>query len=378
MRNLINHLSAGLILIASVSFPLQSGLSQTSSGRALLAFEAVSQVWQLKTGDETRYAGEASLPFYLFLNVHPRSQIRLSGAGASYVSFQQYDTPLGKSDSTSTLSGLTNFKLESDFAISNRILVGLNAGLPTGQTSLTDEEERAVALFVRPELASRMPRPGSGMDLGGQLAFAQPLTSHWLAAASAGIQSRGAYTAKEDAGEVDPGDEMLASLAIDYGAPRFSARAGAILTTFSAEQYNGEDHFQSGDKIEYKLGLNARTGLANWSASIRHIERSANSIGAELKTESKNSNSPFTMARLAVELALTPGFHLQPSLHSRRLGKNESDFGEGSILGGGLELIFPAPSSEVRLYLSGAVGEINDGETDVIGGAAGARMAFRL
>ncbi len=351
--------------------PLENGMGS-------LAFEAVAQAWQLKTGELKQYAGEVSLPFYLFLDVHRRAQVRVSGAGASYVNFQEFDTETGQTDTTSTLSGMTNFRVEADYSLSSRFMIGLNTGLPTGRTSLSDEEERAIALFVRPELASRVPRPGSGFDIGGQIAAAFPLNTVWIAAASAGYQARGAYTAREGGVEIDPGDELLGSLGLDYQRGNLAARLAGIYTTFSPEMVNGIDHFQSGEKIEAKLAAGVRTGMTLWSFSFRHIQRSANSLGTDLLEESENSNSPFTIARLAADIQVARQFHVIPSLHSRSLAANESDAGEANIYGGGLEFAFPSNSADLRIFLSGSTGSVNDGDTDVLGGAMGARLAFRL
>jgi len=366
-------------IFATLFVPMTLGLGQISPiQRSLVSLESYAQTWHVEGTNEEQVILEWGTPISLFLPVGERGQVRMASSSSGYYSYQIRRTALASADSSTSLVGLTNFRIEGDWALSPQVLLGGNISLPTGRTELNEEELQAVALFLKPELASRLPRPGSGFDFGCQLSAVRLIGADWLGGGAIGYQNRGAYTPHDGGAEINPSDELLLNVALEYSREGTKGRAAIAMTTFGSERAEGSKHFKSGDKYEFLLSGFTRIRETGFWGSFHHIRRNTNRIGSSLSFEPENSHGPYTLVRFGANEPLGQVFHLLAFFEGRWLGKNGYGKGAASVFGGGLEgaLIFRA--SELRLHVSYYEGETDDGTRDLRGLSSSLRFVFLL
>lgn len=368
-----------LLLFMMLLLPAAISFAQVSpSAKSVLSVEGYAQTWELVGDREEQLILEWGTPISLFLPLQEQGEIRVAASGCGYHTNFRRQTALMLRDSSSNLTGLTNFRIEGDWALSPQILLGANFSLPTGRTELDEEELRAIALFMKPELATRVPRPGSGLDFGCQLSAVQELNPSLLGGAAVGYQNRGAYTPHKHGADINPGDEFLMSAAVEFSNGNSKARAALIMTAFSSEKTGDAKHFKSGDKYEILLTGMSRIRQSTFWISLHHIRRNSNRIGTKLVMEPENSHGAYTLLRLGTDVPLSSPFHLLPFLEGRWLGENGYAEGAASVYGGGLEGAFILKSSELRLYFSYYEGETDGGDRTLRGISSGFRFAFAL
>ncbi len=344
--------------------------------RTVIAFEAYVQAWHLKDSHSEQVAGEAGFPFHLTQAIHDRGELRVSGAGASYVT---YSTPSGPSatEIAHRVSGMANFHVEADWALLPALLLGANVGLPTGRTRLTDDERQALVLFTRPETASRMPRLGSGLDVGVQAA-SSVRAGTLLFGGSAGYQYRGSYTAQAQAAEVNPGDELLLSGGVDYRGSGTHGNAALVFTHFGVDRIAGGEELQAGNELEFKGALTTRIAHHVCFAALRHIRRAPAEFGPDLDTELPATTGLYTAVRAGMDFRVIKALHLAPAFQARWLGRNGYGRGAATLQGPALDIVVSFSSLEVRLQGDYYSGKMNDGDTDVRGGGGGLTLALFL
>ena len=151
------------------------------------AAQIFAQSWDIQTNDAVTNITQSVLPIGIFLPIRDGLEARVS---TSYVSLSKKTS----NGPTETVSGLTDLKLQANYALlGRRLMLGISLNLPTGQGNLTSQEQDVVFGFVAPDLSVRANRLGEGFNVGTTLSLAQPLSAYSTFGLAAGIVARGAY-----------------------------------------------------------------------------------------------------------------------------------------------------------------------------------------
>jgi hypothetical protein len=107
-----------------------------------------------------------------------------------------------------------------------------------------DEEQQRVAFALAPQfLGYRVRQPGRGLDVGGGITYAFPLSEGWAIGVGGSYLHRGSFRAVKDGAEIRPGGEVTASAGFDGGI------GGMRIRVDGTRRIYGED---SGEGVDYK------------------------------------------------------------------------------------------------------------------------------
>jgi len=136
----------------------------------------------------------------------------------------------------------------------NLALVTLGAGLPSGNTDLSDEELVLAGVSASRALENPVTSFGTGLNLNLGLAVARELGG-WVLGLGAGYAVRGKYDATfvGQSYEIDPGDEFNITLgadrAFEWGGRRSKFIADFIYSNYGEDELEGLPFFEAGDKF---------------------------------------------------------------------------------------------------------------------------------
>jgi hypothetical protein len=184
-------------------------------------------------------------PFAAQVRLVPNTYLSLSGAVASG-SVERDD------GSTASLTGLTDTELRVTYSMPRYVSVSGAVMLPTGKSTHTAEEAEVASIVAADLLPFRVSNWGSGGGLDVSATLAIP-------AGNANVGARVGYQVAREFEPLDgesfayrPGNQFYGRLAVDYNVGS-SGKASAHLTLqqFSADVSNGQNLYQSGNRLQF-------------------------------------------------------------------------------------------------------------------------------
>ncbi|MEW5801069.1 MAG: hypothetical protein AB1847_03085 [bacterium] len=233
---------------------------------------------------------------------------------------------------TRSLATSLDTKLNFAYPVSGQLplpfdlLLGLDLNLPTGRTSLKEED---LVLLEGQDLVS-VTSFGEGLNLNPTVSLAREW-ENWAYGFGLGYVFRGKYDYCSTLKEYDPGDilNFTAQLRYDF-LSRYQARFFTDYAYFSKDTVKGKDSFQEGDFFLLGLGITYNQSAWDVSANLQSILRGKSKLaeGAAytpaLSTEDKNSHGSEWIAGLSYRYALNTRTSLKPQVEF--LWADENDY----------------------------------------------------
>jgi hypothetical protein len=353
-RYIFVFLAACLGLVESLGAQVIPGMSYSGS------FDSYFQSWEITEGDLTTKVNQVIMPIGLFVPVTDRMDLRIA---SSYASFGRD----GASGGSESVSGLTDVRFQANYALLDRkLLLGVVANIPTGNGELTSVQQDIVYDFVSPDLSVRANRLGEGLNLGGTLTFATPISSSAILSIGAGVIGRGAYDTSLPTSDgpinLEPGIVANGSAGIDVFSGASHVRLSSTLSYYGTERVNGADYYKIGPEIAVvaNYGLSYSQSKGRFSAGLHQIIRLDNSIVGDgtFGTEPISGNGSYLAVSIANGYAVARSVILDVSALARVVGKNGYEVGDNTALEGGLGVTFiAAPGIALTVggrYISGS------------------------
>lgn len=168
---------------------------------------------------ELRSASAWSVPIAASVALGDRWTLDLSTAYSSgSVQLRTADPSLGRDNYS--LSGFTDVKARlTTRLVGDNVIATVGANLPSGTTSLDQEQFAALRVLAAPALAMQTPALGTGLGATAGVVLARQIAS-WAWALGASYELRRTYTpiafaTGTPAPDVDPGDALHLSLGVD-------------------------------------------------------------------------------------------------------------------------------------------------------------------
>lgn len=296
-----------------------------------------------------------TIPFGARAVLAPGLQVQLFGNYAS-------GTVTASGGGESTLSGLTDTDIQVDYTIGQDALTLTGVfSLPTGSTTL-NEEERTVAGLMAADL---LPFAVSNWGTGGGVAF-QAAAAGRLGGLGAGV-SVGYRLASdfepvaEDEFTYAPGDELRVQVALDAnmgGGSKFSLLAG--FQDFSDDAVEGTNVFQAGRRLSGTASIAFPAGYRGagvFYASVIHREK-----GTALTTPFVGSPKQDLVLVGGQFRVLWGSTWVRPRVDGRAF-RTENGLGQGFLGGVGLSLEIPGGG---LTWMPGVTGRF--GRVEVVSG----------
>lgn len=282
--------------------------------------------------------------------------------------------------------GALNTRIDGRWALGNRALISLHAGLPTGKQALDAPEADLVRLLARNDLNFPVKTFGQGLDVGGALSLVHH-SGHWSASLGGSYTYKGDYEPVKGIAQYKPGDELSASAGFDYSYDRFVYRFSAVGTYYLTDRQDGLVVFRNGKQLLLQAEMRYASRRFKFKAELAEIARLKNQALSDGRFlfEIRDSNGNDFRARL--ESSLTPasfitffatGYfkHLTSNAHppGSPLYQGSAHLFEG---GGGIALSF---GSAYHIALQGArlTGKAEDGAVDLSAFNARAALSVRF
>lgn len=175
-----------------------------------------------RTGDNivlVDHASQFSFPLSVRVPVGENWTIDLSSAYTTgRVVLANTDPELNTSEYT--LSGVTDTRLRATGRLTPGLSLTLGINVPTGKTSLDEEEFSAFRVLAAPPLSFQIARLGNGFSGTAGVVLSRPLGEGWAGALGVSYELRGTYDpgvliAALSSSDYSPGDALRVSLGLD-------------------------------------------------------------------------------------------------------------------------------------------------------------------
>jgi hypothetical protein len=172
---------------------------------------------------------------------------------------------------TDQVAGLADTKLKGFGHLwDGRILLSLGVNLPTGRTSLNDEEISAVRGVSPTVLDFRMRRYGEGLDLDLGASVGLEVGSGWNVGGGIGFLGKGEYDL-DTRTKYEPGDEFSMILGADYRRHGLLVTFDAVYRFYGEDQFGDEGTFRDGSQIEFTTSASWQSKRIGAELSVRNI-----------------------------------------------------------------------------------------------------------
>jgi len=296
-------------------------ISQQKQLRILPVFQS----WE----DEGVVISELSVPLSVYYPVSRKMSLMLTGNQASI-----------SSDNTTNLSGLTDSQLLMSYHLdSYQILINGGINLPSGKADLNPEEFETSKLISLNHYNFRTPSLGQGLMVNIGATWAYPFSEGLIFGAGFSYQYKGEYAPVSglDAG-YKPGNELLLTAGLDMRLSSSSVLSfDGILTSYQADQYDGKDIYQAGNKIVFHGQFRHYFSYHELLVYTKYRMRSTNSLpvaGSLADAEEKSVPDNLELSgqlRFQIRSGMKLGL-----LANYRSYQKSSLFNAISIVGGGL------------------------------------------
>lgn len=280
----------------------------------------------------------------------------------------------GEGGQAATLSGLTDTDVNVELALGDWLVVGADASIGTGKSSLSLEESLVAGVVAADLLPFTVSTWGSGGRMGGSVAVAGQ-AGLW------GIGLAGSYRVSSAFEPLpgqpltyDPGDELQVRAALDRNVGASSTFSLVLgWQSFSEDQALDANLFRSGDRIQGVASLAFPLGLRSSAlvyGGVNH--RSRGTLLLDESVLSGAGDSPSQQLFLAganVRVPLGRRAALLPAVETR-VFRAEDGASQGWITSGGASLdVRLAGNSSGRRFVLSPSGAVRLGKVIVEQGA---------
>lgn len=161
--------------------------------------------------------------------------------------------------------------------------LSFTASLPTGQTSLSDDQFATASVLALDDYAFALPSLGQGMVIVPGLTVAVPVGSGLALGVGASYSMPSAYTPFDDGNSYAPADETILTAGFDAslgGASRFTLEGSYVM--YGQDTF-GTETFSPGDKIAGRLRLALGSGAVRGSFLARYRQVGDGTIGTPIR-----------------------------------------------------------------------------------------------
>ena len=264
----------------------------------------------------------------------------------------------GSEGQEATLAGLTDTDVALGYAIGDWLMVGADASIATGRSTLSTEESLVAGVIAADLLPFSVTTWGSGRRIGGTVAVATQAGA-WGVGLAGGYRVASAFEPLPDqALTYNPGDELQLRLALDRDVAASSTLSVVVdYQRFSDDQLLETNLFKSGNRLSGIGSLAFPLGLRSSAlvyAGVNH--RSRGTLLLEESTLSGAGDSPSQQLLLAgtnlrVPLGRSVVVLPQAELRVFRAEDGASQGWVGST-GGSIDLRLLGNSAGTRLVLA--------------------------
>ena len=255
-----------LILLITVNTINADDDAYVINQKAKVTLSSSYQLWQ---SDDDNFS-EFSIPLYVYYPFSRALSITVSGQQAN-----------ASGDNFTSLSGISDTQLNlSYFLETANVVINSGVNLPSGKKELTIEEFETSRMLSLNYLNFRLPNFGQGLNINFGATWAFPVSKNFVLGLGGSYQLKGAYRPLVDL-EFDykPGDEILMTAGFDIAISRITSLSfDGIFTTYSADKYNNEEIFKSGNKLTAALQFKHYIGYSDFSLFLRYRTRSKSSL----------------------------------------------------------------------------------------------------
>ncbi len=178
-----------------------------------------------------------------------------------------------------TLSGLSDTQISWNYYLEDKHIV-LNAGLglPTGKSTLTNEEFRTSVAISEHYWNFLVPNLGQGFNLSPAVTWAKPLSDAAVAGLGLAYQIRGSFIPVTGVNDVyKPGNELLLTGGFDFRTGELSSFSLDIIwTNYAADKYNDSEIYKSGQKIVTNVQYKTYIGINQMTLNFRYRSKGKN------------------------------------------------------------------------------------------------------
>lgn len=280
-----SHLRTGLAFFALVWAAAPVG-AQPLFGDARDWFSATNEnsyrSWTVEVeGDGSYEARQVSSRLFSTLSLAPNFDLVLATTGG----WSQ-----DRRAETQELQGVGDVKAKGFlYALERRLLLSAGVNLPTGSTTL-DEEEVGALQAIQPTVLGFRTREygrGFGLDLGA--ALGHDLTPRLTLGGGIGYLLQGEYDLDETAA-FKPGGEFTFTLGTTFKGQAVSGGADVVYRVFGTDQTNGADSFEEGAQLEFTARGAVRNGRAGLDLLVRNVIKDDNTVLVEGATSGAGEN----------------------------------------------------------------------------------------
>jgi hypothetical protein len=329
--------------------------------------------WDISGGDELTVQ-EWHVPLFIRAGVAENVDMAISGSLLNATG----DWDLGDDH----ISGLTDSKIQvSGSLMDDQVLLSGGVSLPTGQTKLTDEQQRLLTWLSSDFLSFPVRSPGEGLNLFGQAGAALP-AGQWVFGASIAGHLAGKYEPFDNGREYQPGSLLI----FDFGTERIwpadhKLTADFIVIYSTDDKLEGRAIFRDGVQFDTRVHGILMLGKSSLEGGLRYILRGKDKqpgSDAELIPEPDKRHGDEFRLHTAVRIPAGQSVGLWASIDGKLLSANDypkaSPFFEDAArltgFGGGLDFALGPRSSAgvgIRVWSGSSDGALGMGPLDLAG-----------
>ncbi len=179
-----------------------------------------------------------------------------------------------------TLQGLADVQIGGNYHWEKTHLVfSLGINLPIIKKKLTSPEFQTSLLLSNTVFDMHVPSLGTGLNIDAGVIWAIPISEAVVVGLGGSFLYKGVYEPISNAGEYDPGDEILATGGVDIQTESGSTiSADLIFTTSGKDKLKGKEVLSAGNRIVANLQLRQSFGLHGLWLFARYKTRSTSSF----------------------------------------------------------------------------------------------------
>jgi hypothetical protein len=305
--------------------------------KTIINIQPINQKW---TDIDSTNFSEFSIPLSMYFSFSDKLSFHIKTAQA-----------MVNKDNNKVLSGITDTHVAMNYYMDPANLIfNLGVNLPSGKKELTSDEFDVSYLLSENHFDFKIPNFGQGLNLITCLSWAIPLNPNFVIGVGAGFLYRGSFKPRQDmVGIYDPGEEILVTAGFDLRLSHGTTFSlDAVYTHYSTDQNNGNDVFESGDKININMRFRKYYGLNELRllGHYRSKDKNRIAIAGHMFTENQKSTPNEVEVSGYFKLHFHSNFYVRFLAEGRFYRKESSDLAI-NIYGFGL-----APGLIISQYLS--------------------------
>ncbi len=323
-----------ILLILFVSFSTRV-FSQITPSFLIENTDVVSgfnyQSWNIENDLPVR---EFVVPLSLVTQVNRDFTLSIS-TNSAYASLGSNDNIFGFTDTRITGTYLT---------IGNKLLLSGGVSVPTGKTSLEQNQIGIASAIAQYPLNFRIPSYGQGLTLNGSVSYAVEMKNFILSAGLGGVYRNGFKPLTNSDSLYKPGNEFSVSAGTELrpgGRDGTRLDIDASYTFYGADTYGGSEVLKSGKKLIVNVRSFSQINNFGLLLFLRERTKGKNEFGSGvLQLEDKNSNGNQLDAGGSGTIAVSRSVSIKTLAEFSYYSKNEYQENGALITGAGVGLDF--------------------------------------